>query len=153
MPEFNGYNTRICRETGMAPAPKSAYSYLPLLDMKPTDPTAVLTAITRGMEVTRDANQDVLVITADAAIFKIIVDISFHQPNLMGDMVALLGGMHFLMDFVACIGTLTTDCGLKEVLCTTFGSVDKMLSGKKYPQNTRALRLLVEELLPPYPRE
>ena len=65
------------------------------------------------------------------------------------NMVAVLGGMHLLMDFVACIGTLTTDCGLKEVLSTTFGSVEKMLSGKKYPQNVRALRLLVEELLRP----
>eukprot|EP00745_Piridium_sociabile_P037812 TRINITY_DN68984_c0_g1_i6.p1 TRINITY_DN68984_c0_g1~~TRINITY_DN68984_c0_g1_i6.p1 ORF type:complete len:1121 (+),score=248.01 TRINITY_DN68984_c0_g1_i6:81-3443(+) len=148
-PEYNGYNTRVCRETGMTPAPKSAYSYLPLLNMKPTDPTAVLTSITRGIELTRDANQDILVITADAAIYKIIVDISFHQPDLLGSMVALLGGMHLLMDFVSCIGTLTTDCGLKEVLSTTFGSVDKMLSGKKYPQNVRALRLLSEELLRP----
>jgi hypothetical protein len=148
-PEYNGYNTRVCRETGMTLAPKSAYSYLPLLNMKPTDPTAVLTSINRGIELTRDANQDILVITADAAIYKIIVDISFHQPDLLGSMVALLGGMHLLMDFVSCIGTLTTDCGLKEVLSTTFGSVDKMLSGKKYPQNVRALRLLSEELLRP----
>ena len=99
--------------------------------------------------MTRDANQDILIITADAAIYKVIVDISFHQPDLLGSMVAVLGGMHLLMDFVACIGTLTTDCGLKEVLGTTFGSVEKMLSGKKYPQNVRALRLLVEELLRP----
>ena len=148
-PEYNGYNTCVTRETGMNPSPKSVYSYLPLLHMTPADPTTVLTCITRGFEVTRDANQDVLVITADAAIYKVIVDISFHQPDLLGSMVAVLGGMHLLMDFVACIGTLSTDCGLKEVLTTTFGSVEKMLSGKKYPQNVRALRLLVEELLRP----
>ena len=35
---------------------------------------------------------------------------------------------------------------MKEVLASTFGSIDKMLSGKKYPQNFRALRMLVEEL-------
>ena len=61
----------------------------------------------------------------------------------------ILGGMHFLMDFVGCIGTLMADSGLKEILATTFGSVDKMLQGKKYPQNVRALRLLTEELLRP----
>ena len=146
-PEYNGYNTQICRDTDMRPAPKSVVSYLPLLNMKPTDRTTVLTSITKGFEVTRDSNQDILVITADAAIYKIIVDISFYQPDLLGNMVALLGGMHLLMDFVACIGTLTADCGLKEILSTTFGSVDKMLSGKKFPQNVRALRLLVEEIL------
>ncbi|KAG0716279.1 hypothetical protein GWK47_010093 [Chionoecetes opilio] len=114
-PEYNGYNTQICRETGMRPAPKTVVSYLPLLNMKPTDRTTVLTSITRGFEVTQNSNQDILVITADAAIYKIIVDISFQQPDLLDNMVALLGGMHLLMDFVACIGTLTADCGLKEV--------------------------------------
>ena len=34
-------------------------------------------------------------------------------------------------------------------MSTTFGSVEKMLQGKKYPQNIRALRLLTEELLRP----
>lgn len=148
-PEYNGYNTRHCRETGMAPAPKSAYTYLPLMNMKPTDPTTVLTSITKGLQVTRDTNQNILVITADAAIYKIIVDISFYQHDLLSDMVPILGGLHFIMDFVGCIGTLTADCGLRDVLCSAFGSVDKMLSGKKYPQNVRALRLLVEELLRP----
>ena len=37
--------------------------------------------------------------------------------------------------------------GIKEILAGTFGSVDKMLNGKKYPQNFRALRMLVEEVL------
>ena len=131
----------------MTPAPKSAFCYLPLINMKPTDPTTVLTSITRGIELTHATKQNVLVITADAAIYKVIIDISFHQPDLLSNMVVLLGGMHLLMDFVSCIGTLTAECGLKEVLSTTFGSVDKMLSGKRFPQNIRSLRLLVEELL------
>ncbi|XP_041366765.1 atrial natriuretic peptide receptor 1-like [Gigantopelta aegis] len=36
---------------------------------------------------------------------------------------------------------------VKDVLSVTYGGVLKMLSGKKYPQNVRALRMLVEELL------
>lgn len=148
-PEYNGYNTRLCRESGMSPAPKSAVVYLPLINMKPTDPTTVLTSITRGIEVTRNSNQDILVLTCDQAIYKIVVDITFHQPELLTNVVPILGGMHFLMDFVSCIGTLLADGGLKEILSTTFGSIDKMLQGKKYPQNVRALRLLTEELLQP----
>ena len=76
-PEYNGYNTQICRNKGTKPAPKSVIAYLPLLNMKPTDRTTVLTSINKGFEVTRNSNQDILVITADAAIYKIIVDISF----------------------------------------------------------------------------
>ncbi len=33
------------------------------------------------------------------------------------------------------------------MLAATFGSVGSMLSGKNYPQNFRALRMLTEELL------
>ena len=57
--------------------------------------------------------------------------------------------MHFLMDSVSCIGTVMAFSGLENILCGTFGSVDKMLEGKKYPQNIHALRLLTEELLHP----
>ena len=52
-----------------------------------------------------------------------------------------------LMNFIHAIAILMAGSGLKEVLTGAFGSVDKMLSGKKYPQNFRAMRLLVEEVL------
>ena len=99
-PEYNGYNTRLCRESGMNPAPKPAVVYLPLINMKANNPTTVLTSITRAFQVTRDANQDILVLTCDQQIYKIVVDITFHQPELLTDIVAILGGMHFLMDFL-----------------------------------------------------
>ena len=64
-------------------------------------------------------------------------------------MVGIVGHMHWRMDFIAAVGTLAAGCGLKEIIQTTFGSVDKMLTGEKYPQNARALRLTVEEVLRP----
>ena len=148
-PEYNGYNTWFCRQSGTKLAPKSAVVYLPLINKKASDPNTVLTSITRGLQITCDSNQDVMVLTCDQQIYKIVVDITFHQPELLTGAVAILGGMHFLMDFVGSIGTLMADSGLKDILSTTFGSVDKMLQGKKYPQNVRALRLLTEELLRP----
>ena len=36
--------------------------------------------------------------------------------------------------------------GIQEILSTAFGGVLKMLSGKKYPQNVRALGMLVDDL-------
>ncbi len=53
------------------------------------------------------------------------------------------------MSYCGCVGTLMADTGLVEILSEPFGGVLKMLTGKKYPQNVRALRLLVEELLRP----
>ncbi|MEG7522541.1 MAG: hypothetical protein M3H12_05505, partial [Chromatiales bacterium] len=64
-PEYNGFNTRICRETGMMPASKSAVRYMPLLYMKPADPDTVNTAIVNGLRIVQELNQEYLVITAD----------------------------------------------------------------------------------------
>ena len=57
--------------------------------------------------------------------------------------------MHMLMSFSGAVGYLIAGSGIEEVLSVTFSGVAKMLSGKKYPHNVRALRLLVEELLRP----
>ena len=58
-----------------------------------------------------------------------------------------LGGMHALMSFVGSIGTLMKESGLEDILFQVFGGVPKMLTGKKFPQNVRALRILAEETL------
>ena len=57
--------------------------------------------------------------------------------------------MHLLMSYCGGIGTLMADIGIVEILSVAFGGVLKMLSGKKFPQNVRALWMLVEELLRP----
>ena len=50
-----------------------------------------------------------------------------------------------LMSFL--IGTLMANSGLEYVIKEAFGGVSKMLlSGKKYRQNLRALRMFVENL-------
>ena len=142
IPEYNRFNTRICREAGMMPASKSDVRYMPLLYyMKPADPDTVNTANVNGVHIVKEANQEYLV----------FVDIFFASAttDLITKIIPILGFMHFLMDFVSSIGTLMAVSGLKNMLCGTFGSVDKMLEGKKYPQNIHALRLLTEELLHP----
>jgi len=53
------------------------------------------------------------------------------------------------MSFVRCAGTLMAESELYEIMESTFGGVSKMLNCKKFPQNMRALRLVVEELLRP----
>ena len=57
--------------------------------------------------------------------------------------------MHLLMSYCGCIGTLMADIGIVEILSVAFGGVLKMLSGKKFSQNVRALGMLVEELFRP----
>lgn len=52
-----------------------------------------------------------------------------------------------LMSFVGAVGTLMAGTGLAEILESVFGGVSKMLIGKKFPMNIRAMRMLTEELL------
>ena len=87
--------------------------------------------------------------TADMQINKIIVNIIFTTPDLRTKFIPILSFMHFLVDFVSCVGTLMSGSGLKSKLCGTFESVEKMLEGKKYPQNICALCLLTEEIIRP----
>ena len=148
-PEFNGYNTRLCREAGMLPRPCTRITYLPLIDMTPSDPSTMLTAIYQGGKLTSDTGQNVLIITCDQHLYKVVVDILFDRPMLLPDVIPILGGMHLLMSFIGSIGVLMEGTGLQDLLIPSFGSVDKMLSGKKFPQNMRALRLLMEEILGP----
>lgn len=60
----------------------------------------------------------------------------------ISNVIPRLGGMHFLMSFIGCIGTLMENIGQEEVLSDVFGGVAKMLTGKKFPQNVRALRMM-----------
>ncbi len=79
----------------------------------------------------------------------VAVHIMWHDPQLFGNFIPRLGGMHFLQNIIGCIGSLAADSGCVEVLQAAFGGVAKMLSGKKYPQNFLALVLLSEEILRP----
>ena len=51
-----------------------------------------------------------------------------------------------LMSFVGCVGTLMASTGLEEVMKTAFGGVNRMLLGKNFLHNTRAIRMVAEEL-------
>ena len=53
------------------------------------------------------------------------------------------------MSYIVSIDVLMAGTGMKEFLEEAFGGVTKMLTFKKYPQNVRALRLLMEEVLIP----
>ena len=62
-------------------------------------------------------------------------------------MIPRLGGMHWLMSFIGCVGVLMENSGLVPWLQSAFASVPKMMTGKKFPMNTRALSFAVMELL------
>ena len=55
--------------------------------------------------------------------------------------------MRFITSFIGCVSSLMAECGLVDIMSCAFGGVDHRFTGNKYPQNFRALRLLVETVI------
>ena len=115
--------------------------------MKPADPTTLKTSIMRAKKVCDDHGQSICVYTCDEQLYHISLFVLFDQPDLFKNFFLRLGGMHLIMSYVGSIGTLMSGSGLEKILERVFGGVQKMLKGKKFPENVCALRLLTEELL------
>ena len=146
-PEFGGFNTKLAREQGQSAQPATRAIYTPLIDMNPADPDTMMTAMVEAQKLTKQCGQQVTVFTNDQQLYKVAVNVMWVYPENFSLLVPRLGGMHMLMSFMGCVGVLMADSGLEEVLKSSFGSVANMLAGKRFPQNVRALRLVVEELL------
>ena len=135
------------QEQGHLPQPKTKVVCLPLIDMKPSDPDTMLTAMMRVKELTAQTGQTFSVLTCDQQLYRVAVQISWDQPETFKDMYFRLYGKHALMSFVGAIGSLMTASGLSDVLSEVLGGILKMLSGKKFPQNVRSLWTMAEEVI------
>ena len=115
--------------------------------MAQSNPTTMLTTMMEAKRLTTNAGQDFVVFTVDQQLYKVAVQLSWADKSIHDSFVLRLGGMHTLMNFVGCVGTLMANTGLEEIMASAFGGVSHMLSGKKFPQNVRALRIVAEEVL------
>ena len=150
IPEFSGFNTKITRMQGQGVKPYTKAMYTPLIDMTPSDPTTMKTAMLESKMLTRVSGQAITLFTVDLQLYRVGLHVQWASPELFGeDFILRLGGMHFLMSFVGAVGVLMAGSGLEKIMKAAFGGVPKMLTGKNFPQNTRALRIVVEEVLCP----
>ena len=121
--------------------------YTPLIDLKPSDPSTMMTAMVEAERLAQLTGQTHTIFTADQQLYNVLVDIKWAYPARFKHFIPRLGGIHLLMSFIGSIGSLMANSGLEEILKPSFAGVEKMLTGKKYPMNLRALRMVVEELL------
>ena len=101
----------------------------------------MLTAMIEADRPVKSTGQNIVVFTCDQHFYKVAYPDRFHN------FVLRLGGMHFVMNFIGCVGTLMDDTGLADIMECAFGGVSHMLAGKRVAQNFRALRKVVEGLL------
>ena len=146
-PGFNGYNTREIRMSGKKAEPKTRVYYRSLIDKTPSDPSTVLTAMNDTERISNDAGQEATVLTSDQQLYRVMVDIVWSNPTRWQLFVPRIGGMHWIMNFVGCVGKLMEGSGLNKFMSSAFAGVEKMLIGKKFPMNVRALRQVTLELL------
>ncbi|MES9884040.1 MAG: hypothetical protein ABW185_24600 [Sedimenticola sp.] len=146
-PEFNGFNTQHVRHAGCGLQPGTRVIYLPMVDMPPAEPDTMLTSMFEVKRITEEAGQKYTIFTNDQQLYKIAVEMTWYNPDEFQNFIPRLGGMHYLMSFIGCVGTLMAESGLSEILQAAFASVPLMLRGKKFPYNMRALRMLAEEVL------
>ena len=146
-PEYNGYNTETIRKSGQRIKPKTRVAYMPLIDMPPAHHDTIITAMTNAQSLSVAAGQQFTIMTADLQLYKIMTDVLWVYPDRFQEFYPRLGGMHLFMSFIGCCGTLMAGSGLSEVLSVAFAGVHKMLSGKKWPQNVRALSMVAEEII------
>ena len=69
------------------------------------------------------------------------------RDGIFDGLYARLEGMYMLMNFAGSVGKLMQETGLYKILGSAFGSVQKIMSAKLYPQNVRALRMVAEVFL------
>ncbi len=99
-PEFNGYNTAACREQKGNIMPKTTAVYLPLIDMTPSDPDTIMTALSRAQELTLKTGQEFVVFTCDLQLYRVALNVIWTYPDRFANVIMRLGGMHALMSFV-----------------------------------------------------
>ena len=147
VPEFNGFNTAETRRQGQSIQLKSNTEYTPLIDMSPSDPDTMMSALVQAQNISSGTGQDFVIFTCDLQLYKVAQKILWAYPKKIENVILRLGGMHLLMSFIGAIGNLMAESGLVEIMEYVFGGVSKMISGKKFPQNMRAMRLVMEELV------
>ena len=89
-PEFNGYNTQICRDQGQLPKFKTKAMYMPLINMTPSDPDSIMTALYQAQQITSQHGQENVLFTADLQLYRVAVNILWAYPEQFDNVVLRL---------------------------------------------------------------
>ena len=145
--DFSSYNTRTTRETGQSLKAKSKVYYRSLINKTPVDPSTMLTAMCDLEKISKDASLSFSIITYDKQLFQVMLDVICANPPCWIGLVLRIGGMHWVTSFAGNVGNLMENCGLAQLMMSSFAGEEKMLTGKKFPINICPLRFVVVELL------
>ena len=104
----------------------------------------------RCQEMTKSLGQAYYIQTFDQQLSAIAKQLEWAKQDTFKTHILRLGGFHTMLCFVAAIGKLWGDGGLKDLLIESSvyatGSVEQMMTGKQFNSAVRALPLVYEAL-------
>ena len=103
--------------------------------------------MTDNERICNATGQDFTILASDQQLYRVMVDITSSNPTRWQLSIPRTGGMHWIMNFVACVRKLMEGSGLNKLMVSAFSGVEKMLIGKKFSVTVRTLPLVIIELL------
>ena len=131
--------------SGQAPTEKASITFLPIIDLNPTDEHCIYSTLLFINSQAKQMNVVISCVTFDQPLWLKATGI-IAETNL--NIVARLGGFHTIMSFLGGIGKIMKESGLEELFAMVYAelSVEHMMSGKAVSRALHA-HFLVESSL------
>jgi hypothetical protein len=147
IPFWTGFNYLVAEKKESY----TAVAYAPIIDAKPADMATVYTTMLRCKEMSKGLGQQYSIQTMDQQLYAVAQQVKWHRADEFSSHILCLGGFHTLCCFIASIGKLWGDAGLRDLLVESDVyaalTADQMLAGKQFQRGLRGLTLAYEALL------
>ena len=74
-PEYNGYNTNVCREQGPLLKRNTKIVYLPLIDKAPVDPATIMSSLLKAQAVRGATGQEYVIMAVDQQLYRVAIHV------------------------------------------------------------------------------
>ena len=122
----------------------------PIIDFKPNNMATVETTMKRYVDMCKEAGQPFSIQNLDQQLYTIAQQVKWATPLGFQTHILRLGGVHGLSCFIASIGKLWGDGGIRDLLVDpgvyAAATVDQMICGKQFNRAFRGLTLCYEAL-------
>ena len=144
VPFWTGFNSMLSEKTNTV----TIASYAPVIESEPADMATVYTTMRKSKETAITLGQSHAIQTLDQQLYAIAQQVKWSMPNEMKENILRLGGFHTVCTFIACIGKIWGDGGLKDLLVDSNvyaeSTVNLMLAGKQFHRAVPGITIAYE---------
>lgn len=141
IPFWTGFNASLADRRDSC----TIATYAPIIDAKPADLSTLYTTMTKCADMTRQLGQPNAVQTMDLQLYALAQQVKWTKAEEFQNHILRLGGFHCTVQFIAAIGKLWGDGGLRDLLVDSgvyaSNTADQMLVGKQFHRSVRGITL------------